>query len=286
MSKPVTDVLETPVSDKARVYTDIDVSVNDLTVDPQVQRFHFNPRKVEQIVKNYNPDMIGRITASRRNAVTIVIVDGWHRWEAVRRLTDSTGTIPVRVFEGLTLAEEAQMFLTLNPGNQPTALDRYRMRLIIGEPVIVAADKALHEYGWAVHPMPGNSHLQCVKAVERVQLLATKNEGQEDLLANTMRVISRAWGHGREGATATLIEGIAAFLLEHRNRKQFDEDRLIQALKSYSGQAFGLLGDAQQLARMSKMRPAMAVADQVTKEYNRGLRVGGSSELPAWRKAR
>src|SRR5690348_9385603 len=103
MSKPVTDVLE----GKTRTYTDIDVSVNDLSVDPQVQRFHFNPRKVEQIVKNYNPDMIGRITASKRNAVTIVVVDGWHRWEAVRRLTDSNGTIPVRVFEGLTLAEEA-----------------------------------------------------------------------------------------------------------------------------------------------------------------------------------
>lgn len=267
-------------------FVDTELSVNDLTVDPQVQRFHFNPRKVEAIVKGFNPNLLNLITVSKRNAATYIIVDGWHRWEAVRRLTDSTGTIRARVYEGLTQAEEAKMFLDLNPGNQPTAMDRYRMRLIIGDPVIVAADKAVHEYGWAVHPLPGTSHLQCVKALERVQILANKSEANEGLLGDTMRVISRAWGHARENATAILIEGLAALLAEVRGLKQFDESRLIAQLKSYSGGAFGLIGDAQQVARMSKMRPAMAVADLVTKEYNRGLRVGGSTELPVWRKNR
>jgi hypothetical protein len=275
------------VSGTEQKYEDLSINVNDLTVDPEVQRFHFNPRKVEAIVKNFKPEALGLITVSRRNAATLIVVDGWHRWEALRRLTDNTGTIEARVFEGLTKAEEAQMFLALNPGNQPTALDRYRMRLVIGEPVIVAIDKAVHEYSWTVHPMPGPSHLQCVKALERIQNTADKaGEALDGLLSQTLLVTTRVFGHDREAGMATLLEGIAAFLAENRKHKQFNQDRLIDQLKQYPGQAFGLIGDAQTVARMTKMRPAMAVADQITKQYNKGLRVGGSGELPSWRRNR
>lgn len=267
-------------------YEDREVSVNDLTIDPEVQRWNFNPRKVEAIVKNFKPEVLDIVTVSKRNAATMVIIDGWHRHEAVRRITDSTGTLHCRVFEGLTKAEEAQMFMDLNPGNQPTALDRYRMRIHTGDATILAVDKTVHEYGWSVHPMPGPSHLQCVKALERIQVLGDREEANADLLRDTLLVVTRVWGHTREAGTATLLEGVAAFLADSRKLKQFDQDRLIQQLKEYPGQAFGLIGDAQTVARMSKLRPAMAVADQITKQYNKGLRVGGPSELPAWRRTR
>jgi len=274
------------MSNGDKKFTDQQINVNDLIVDPEVQRFHFNPRKVENIVKNFKQEALGIVTASRRNAATVVVIDGWHRWEAMRRLTDNTGTLQVRVFQGLTKAEEAQMFLDLNPGNQPTALDKYRMRLIIGDATIVAIDKAVHEYGWSVHPIPGPSHIQAVKALERIQVTAQRLDNFPDLLNQTMLVTTRVFGHDREAATATLLEGIAAFLAENVKHKQFDLDRLIAQLKQFPGQAFGLLGDAQTVARMSKMRPAMAVADQITKQYNKGLRAGGPSELPTWRRTR
>ncbi len=265
-------------------YTDELVSVNDLQVDPKVQRWHFNPRKVEEMVRNYDPNKLGRLTVSRRNPVTLVIVDGWHRWETVRRVTDSTGKVESRVFEDLSVAEEAQMFLDLNPGNQPTALDRYRMRLVIGDPVITAVDEAIHAYGWQVHPLPGKTHLQCVKALERIQVYANEAEVREGLLANTMLVVTHAFGTEREAGMATLLEGIAAFLSEYRNDKRFDQDRLVDRLKEYPSGAFGLIGDSATSARLNKTRAPMAVADMVTKAYNKGLRSTGL--LPAWRRSR
>jgi uncharacterized protein DUF6551 len=267
-------------------YTDQTVSVNDLTIDPEVQRWSFNPRKVEQIVKNFKPEVLDLVTVSRRNAATLIVIDGWHRWEAVRRLTDSTGTLECRVFEGLSKAEEAQMFMDLNPGNQPTALDRYRMRLVIGDATVVSIDKAVHAYGWTVHPIPGQAHLQCVKALERIQVLSDREESNANLLEDVMLVTTRVFGHSREAGTATLLEGIGHFLADSRKLKQFDLDRLVQQLKEYPGQAFGLIGDAQTVARMTKMRPTMAIADQLTKQYNKGLKVGGPSELPVWRRTR
>lgn len=265
-------------------YVDQLVSVNDLTIDPEVQRFTHNPRKVEHIVKNFNPNALDLITVSRRNAATMVIIDGWHRWEAVRRLTDSTGTLLCRVFDGLTKAEEAKMFLNLNPGNQPTALDRYRMRLVFGDPIIAAIDKAVHAYGWAVHPVPAVSHIQAVIALERIQKLALRNEATHDLLENTMLVITRTWGHEREASSAILLEGTAHFLAEYRAASRFDQDRLIEQAKGV--QPFTLISDSQQMARMTRMRPSMAVADQLVKLYNSGLKVNGPKELSPWRRAR
>src|SRR6185369_16258255 len=93
--------------------------------------------------------------------------------------------------------------------------------------------------------MPGPSHLQCVKALERIQVVNDKEEANADLLRDTMLVTTRVFGHAREAGTATLLEGIAAFLVENRKLKQFDQDRLIEQLKQYPGQAFGLIGDAR-----------------------------------------
>lgn len=261
------------------------VSVNDLEIDSQVQRFRYNPRKVEHIVKNYNEAAFGLITVSRRNAVTLVIVDGWHRWEAKRRLSDSKGEVLCRVFDGLTLAEEAQMFLDLNPGNQPTALDRYRMRLLTDDPDTLAIDAAIHAYGWAVHPQQAMGHLQCVNALHRIQKLGNAGgEATVDLLKNTIMVVSRAWPGDKEAGAAIILEGTAAVLNEYREK--LDPDRLIAQLRDYSGGPGLLASNAQQLSRVTRARVPMSVADLIVKQYNQNLRPGGPTILGSWRRAK
>lgn len=260
------------------------VSVNDLEVDPQVQRFRYNPRKVEQIVKSYNEGRLGLVTVSKRNSVTMVVVDGWHRWEATRRVTDSTGELKCRVFEGLTLAEEAQMFLDLNPGNQPTALDRYRMRLLTHDEETVAIDEAIHAYGWQVHPQKAVNHLQCVIALHRIQKLANASEATKDLLKNTMLVVSRSWPGDKDAGAAVILEGTAAVINEYREK--LDLDRLVAQLRDYAGGPGALASNAQQLSRITQARTAMSVADLLVKQYNLNLRPGGPTILGSWRRTK
>jgi hypothetical protein len=277
---PVTGI----VPKTAHNFVDRMVSVNDLSVDPQIQRYRFNNRKVERMVASYNGDAIGILTVSQRNAITLSIVDGWHRWETVRRLTDSTGEILCRVFTGLSLAEEAQMFLDLNPGNQPNAMDRYRMRYLTGDPVIVTIDSYLHDYGWAVNPQRAPGHVQCVAALERIYRNSQRREAWSGMLPEAIRIVSRAWGNQQEAATATLLEAVAALVQEYGAR--MDTDRLITVLKEYSGGPAVVASDGQQVARLRKIRTPMGVADAIVTAYNKGLRVGGPNELPAWRRAR
>lgn len=266
-------------------YEDRLISVNDLEIDPQVQRFRYNPRKVEHIVKNFNEAAFGLITVSRRNAVTLVIVDGWHRWEAKRRVSDSTGEVLCRVFDGLSLAEEAQMFLDLNPGNQPTALDRYRMRLLTDDPDTVAIDAAIHAYGYSVHPQKGVNHLQCVNALHRIQnLTKAGGEATADLLKHTMLVVSRAWPGAGESGAAVLLEGTAAVINEYREKLNLD--RLIAQLRDYAGGPAQLVSNAQQLTRVTGARVPMSVADILVKQYNLNLRPGGPTILGSWRRTK
>lgn len=269
-------------TDIATKFEDRIVSVNDLEVDPQVQRFRYNPRKVEQIVRNYNEGRLGLVTVSKRNAVTMVVVDGWHRWEATRRVTDSNGTLKCRVFEGLTLAEEAQMFLDLNPGNQPTALDRYRMRLLTEDPETKAIDAAIHAYGWEVHPQKAVGHLQCVVALHRIQKLADASEATTDLLKNTMLVVSRAWPGDKDAGAAVILEGAAAVINEYREK--LDLNRLVTQLRDYAGGPGALASNAQQLSRVTRARAPMSVADLMVKQYNLNLRPGGPTILGSWRR--
>lgn len=262
------------------------VAVKDLEVDPKVQREVKNERKVEAMVKNFNPAALGVITVSKRNAVTYIIIDGWHRWSAVRILTDNNGDILCNVFEGLTLEEEAQLCLDLNATNQFNAMDKFRQRLITGEPVATGMDKTTKSYGWVIQRQGGNGTLQCVQAIERVWRRSEAAGWDPNVLQDVVMVLNRAWGNDKHAGSAVIIEALAAFLTEYDGK--IDMDRLYRRLSEYPGGPGALLADSQTIAAARRMRVPMAVADQITDHYNRST-AGASLKtkaLPAWRRSR
>jgi hypothetical protein len=216
--------------------------------------------------------------------VTKIVLDGWHRWEAVRRLTDNTGSILAHVFKELTLAEEAQMFLDLNAGNQPSVMDKFRARLITGDPIAVEMDKMTRYYGWKIQNAPGGGSIQCVTTLERIYKRSQSQEMDPNVLQLVVIVITKAWGNDKHAASSVILDGLAFLLQEHTSR--IDLARLIEQLKDYPGGPHGLMKDAQQIGSLRRMRTPMAVAEQVTGEYNRGLHLDGPNALPAWRKFR
>lgn len=267
-------------------FTTVRLSVKDLEVDPKVQREIHSVRKVEAIVKNFNPAALGIITVSKRNAVTYIIIDGWHRWSAVRQLTDNAGELLCNVFEGLTLEEEAQLFLDLNATNQPNVMDKFRQRLITGDDVAVGMDKTTKAYGWVIQRQGGNGTLQCVQALERVWRRSAAAGWDPNVLQDVVMVLNRAWGNDKHAGSAVIIEALAAFLTEYDGK--IDMDRLYRRLGEYPGGPTALLADSQTIAAARRMRVPMAVADQITDHYNRNT-TGASLKtkaLPAWRRSR
>jgi hypothetical protein len=260
--------------------------VKELEIDPKIQREFHSPRKVEDIIKRFNPAALGIVTISRRNRVSNIIIDGWHRWSAVRALTDNNGEMLCNVFEGLSIEEEAQLFLDLNAGTQPNVMDKFRQRLITGDEVAVAMDKTTKYYGWVIQRASGNGTLQCVQAIERVYRKSAANDDEPNVLQEVVMVLNRAWGNDKNAGSAVIIEALAAFLAEYGSK--VDMDRLYERLSEYPGGPSALLTDSQTIAAARRMRVPMAVADQITDHYNRNPRGAGlkTKALPAWRRSR
>ena len=258
-----------------------DEAVHDLTIDHRVQRDALDVVKVNAIVNDFYPDALGRITVSVRSNGDRVVIDGWHRVEAVRRLTDNAGTIPARVYEDLTLKEEAATFLKLNATNRPRVLDKWKVRTTMEDPLTVEVTALLNAFGWSISHAAQNGHVNAVGSLERIYNLSRKLEAEPNLIHATFMVITKAWGHDRYGAQSTVIEGIAALVAEHKSL--LDLAVLIGKLKEYKGGPQTLIQEARNLAGICNMLVPMAVAEILTDKYNIGRK---KNVLPTWRKRR
>jgi len=259
-------------------FTEEWLSVGDLTIDRSVQRDHLDLGKVERIVKRFNPSALGIITVSQRNAVTYIVLDGMHRTQAVKELTDNTGKVLCHVFHDLTRKDEAQMFLDLNDGTQPTLIDKYQKRLITEDPTAVGIEELLHSYNFEIGNNNQNGFINAVGAVERVYLKSLKMEAEPNLLQLVLISITHAWGNNRDGAVSSILEGLGAFFAVHG--ASVDLDRFKRKLELYKGGPLGLLTDARGLAAIRKGKVSMAVAELLTDEYNKGAK---TKFLAAWK---
>ncbi len=252
----------------------------DLSIDAKVQRSFLREDRVEKIVRNFNPHALGRIHVSLRKDRSIRVLDGWHRLTAVRRLTDNQGTIPATVFEGLTLQEEAKIFLDLNSGDRPTIIDRYKVSLVAGDEQTTAIDAILHAYGWQVGPTGASGTISCVVAIQNLYRRSVAEDQDPNLLQLALIVIGGAWGDASDGAQAHLITGIGRFMGEYKDRVNLS--RLIEVLRDYKDGPRGLTRAAKTLATAKGRKLPMVVAELLVDLYNR--RLGDRNSLPSWTK--
>lgn len=262
-------------------FTEQYVPVGKLEIDRTVQRSTVDMRKVERLKRDWNDAAVGYVVVSERKSGQMVVLDGQHRYLAFAALSDNQGEMMAQVFKNLTLEEEAQLFLDTNNGNQPTRLDKFRVRTVAKDPVAVAVNQMVRSYGWDVNTSAQNGNIQAVGALERIYRTGELLDLEPHLLQSVLLVITRAWGLDRGGVQAVILEGVAALIGE--NDINMDLKRLEASLKTYPGGPLGLHTDATTLAALKKGKVTMAVAIQVTDHYNKGRK---TKSLSPWRRLR
>jgi hypothetical protein len=281
MSRKTEEMVESSWMDELP-FTQALLPVSVLEIDPKIQRDHLSIPKVEKIKREYNPRALGVITVSKRNAVTNIVLDGMHRVRATAELFDGTRPMYCHVYEGLTRAEEVQIFLDLNAGNQPTKLDKFRVRLEGGvDSAATEIDQLTKAFGWVVQKEPGNATIQAIDVLDRIYARSVRFELQPNLLQYTLQVITKAWGTEQDASKGVLFEGIAAFLAEYGYDQRFNYDSLIERLTNYKGGPMAFLVDSRALANSKRIRVPMAVAEKLVEEYNRQKT---TRALPPWRR--
>jgi len=261
-------------------YTVEEIPAGELTIDRRVQRSTLQVVRVEDMVRKFNPDAIGVLHVSRRDNDEIVVLDGQHRREVVIRKLGPEAPVTCHVFTGLTLAEEAKIFLDLNTTNKPTLIDRFNVRVTSENPNTVAISEILRSYGWSVTRNRVNYGASAVGTYEKLYNLGVKSGHEPNTLAAAVMVVSRAWGGDPYGMHAVIIEGIGRVI--HDYYAKVNVEHLMEKLRDFRGGPSTLHAEASQMANIRQGRVAMAVAELVVEAYNKNKKSDSKFMLPRW----
>jgi hypothetical protein len=195
-------------SDRRNVKLGIEpIKAGHLQVDREVQR-QFSKPKAERMSASWNESAVGVLIVSRRGDGAYFIIDGQHRhWSAV----DAVGLqyeFMCEVHVGLSLADEARMFLDLNTlRTLPNAYDKYRISLMAEDPEAIGIQAALKSLDLAAGVSAGTDRVGALIAVSRIyRQLST------DGLRATLAIAIEAFGRSPDTYDADILQAIANLL--------------------------------------------------------------------------
>ena len=244
------------------------VAIADMRVSPMAQR-ELNSARVDKIAANFDPEQVGVLTVSHRDGHHFII-DGQHRVEGMKAHGWGDQQIQCWVYEGLTEAEEAEMFLKLNDTLTVDGFAKYRVAITAGRPDECEIDRVVRTQGLVISTDKIPGAIGAVGTVQRVYARAGSN-----VLGRSLRIIRDAYGD--PGFRAEVIDGIG--MLCQRFNGELPEADAIKKLSAAAGGVNGLTGRAEQIRRQTGRQKNHCVAAAAVEIINRGK---GGKKLPNW----
>lgn len=136
-------------SDNPEHWTElVTLDIDDLHIDPLIQRGE-EPGEISAIVADFNAAAVGTLIASYRAKTGLrSLLDGQQRRAAIaicRELGKSDGKVAVLLHHGLSIEEEARLFLQLNNRRSVGAMQQFKARLTSGEKQALAIKAILDD---------------------------------------------------------------------------------------------------------------------------------------------
>ncbi|MFC9973599.1 DUF6551 family protein [Spirillospora sp. NPDC127200] len=255
------------------------VPLDKLTRDLRVNTRPIDSAWVERHVPTFDPQALGVLAVSVRDDGTAVILDGQNRAELCRRAGWDGEPVLCRIYEGLTVPQEAALFRALNDGRQVQSIYKFLARVTEGEPVAVAINSVVESLGWKIHDQNGPTSISAVVALEKIHA-GDRRVDTPDVGAvfTTLNLVTAAWGHRPEAVNGQVLQGVGAVVRRYGDALQMAD--LVKKLSSYPGGPSGLLGDARGLRGYQGGSVANCVSEVVVKRYNERRR---THRLPDWK---
>jgi len=221
----------------------IKVKPCDTSVDERYQREFDEPRSAA-MAEAFDLSLIGVPVISRREDGRMVRLDGQHRFGAAIIAGLGNTAFMCEVYDGLSIQEEAEMFLRLNSGRSAVrAYDKFRARLVSGEPVAVAIVVVLTSLALKFQKTSAKNAICAVQALDCVY-----HRGN---LRETLEVI-KDWADGEPASfEKQIIRAVSFFLSEYPDVSRTE---LASKLRSYAPSRV-----------MARIRCAMAQLDCKTR---------------------
>lgn len=231
----------------------IKIKPSDTTVDPEYQR-DFEEARAKAMGKAFEWDLFGVPVLSKRADGRLVRIDGQHRMQSA--IIAGHGAVPVlcEVHEGLSISEEAALFLRLNGGRSAIrVLDKFKARVVAKESVAVDITAILKSIGLRVVKSQQRKGVMAIKAIETVYHIGNLRE--------TMQVLTD-WGDGDPATYQDkLVRAVSSFLLEYPG---VDLDEVAARLRKHApGKVMAKIGYAIESFDLQKHEAACSVLREI-----------------------
>ena len=254
---------------KSKARSTDELPFRSLAFDDSYQRSVL-PAYVAKLVGKWDLKKVGVITVSIRNRKPYVI-DGQHRVRAALELGLSDTKIRCEVYRGLSVEEEAQLFLALNDAKSVTAIDRYQAGLVANDPTCIGVRDTLAQYGLAVGNTGGDGYVRCANTLLKIY------ERDPAALEDTCLLLTGAWGTRSEALDHVVVTGMG--MVVNRFNGEIDRGVFVKKLAKYHGGPGALVGDARGLAALKPFGVTRASAELMVDTYNKGRRSGQLAPL-------
>lgn len=240
-----------------------------IATDAGTQRVEgVDERRVAKMAADFRPHLLGTLTASERPNGSLVVIDGAHRLTTCR-MVGYAKPVSVEVFSGLSVAEEAALFLGRNTAKMPSAISKFIARVAEGDPDAVAMHKIITNHGWRVGVENEKGVLAAVDAFERVYRTGA------DVANATLSIITEAWEHDRKSTDLAIILGVGQLM--SRWGDKVDRVKLIHEMQQTRPGV--LIGKARALRDVQGGTIGAALAKVLVGIHNNRKR---TNLLPEW----
>lgn len=247
-----------------------ELRVDTLKIDPSYQRT-IREDTVNKIVKGLDPRLLGALYVSHRDNGDDVVLDGQQRREGLIRIGYGDQLVDCIVFYGLTVAEEAALFLGYNgPRTKPRPYDMFKAAVVAEDPAAIDIQRIVDKVGLTLGEGQGRARIQSVAAVRRIY-----EQGGPKVLERALTIAVRAWGgaNKKDALSGDVLVAIAVFIARHNP----DDARLVRVLMGDKGEPHALVKYGRM--RLAEYRSvggastpvAGLVAGQMVGLYNKGL---------------
>jgi hypothetical protein len=233
---------------------------------------NYNDRQAREYADNFDLEGFGYPVLNHRDEVWY-IVDGQHRIAALRMMGWDDQQIECEVYEGLSEAEEAELFLKRNHRRAVKPFDKFKVAVSAGREAQCDINRIVLTQGLKVSKEPDDGCVQAVTALEKIY----SNFGARTL-ARTLRITRDSYAGDREGLRGNFLLGLG--LACGRYDGQLDEEEAVRVLAKVPGGALGILGKAQTQRRSTGESLPRCVAFAVVEAINAKRQV--RKRLPQW----
>jgi hypothetical protein len=244
------------------------VRVSDIHTDPRVNTRPVDEAWVASKKDTFDPFKLGLPLVSRRDDNTYVCLDGQNRVALLRAVGWGDQCIQCQVMTGLTVPQEADLFLGHNDRRDVKKVYKFLAEVTAQKDDSVEMNRIVRGAGWRVGQIASGTTISAVAALERIYQADLREKYAT--LARTLYVVTEAWGRRPEAVRGQVLLGIAGVL--RRYRDQIDVALLVKKLSTSPGPD-SVYGMGRNVKDMRGGTVASGVSEVVVSLYNKGRRV-------------